>query len=138
MMFKPPKIVENLDRRLFEQEYELEFPSAEQYKGQFIADMEAWESVVKDFPENIKFEIDGILYRLEKDEEINTGLLRQLAVIFRGNAKDERGQRIAKWLDVIADYADFFAEAVDIVIDSGLGLASGEGERTEADEIGEG
>lgn len=125
---KPLKIVEGLGRRLLEQEYELEFPAVEQYKGQFIADMEAWESVVADFPENIQLEIDGLLFRLEESEEIDTGRLRQLATIFHGNAKDEFGYRIAKWLKTIADYADFFAEAVDIIVDSGLGLAAGEEE----------
>lgn len=123
---KPAKLVPDMSGRIFEQEHELEFPSAEQYKGQFISDMEAWESVVSGFPENVQLEIDGLLLRLEESEEIDTGRLRQLATIFRGNSKDAYGFRIARWLEVMADFADFFAEAVDIIIDSGLGLAAGE------------
>ncbi len=105
---------------------ELEFPSAEQYKGQFISDMEAWESVVNEFSENVQLEVDGILYRVEQGENIDTTLLRQLATVFRGNAKSDQAVRIAKWLDTLADYADFFGEAVDIIVDSGVGLAAGE------------
>ena len=108
-------------RKLTEQEWELEFPSAEQYKGQFAHDMEAWETVVNSFPEDVQLEIEGLLYRMEDAEHVDNNLMRQLSTIFQGNSKDDQGQRIAKWLKVLADFGDFFAEAHDLIIDSHLG-----------------
>ena len=106
--------------KLSEQEWELEFPNVNQYKGQFAHDMEAWEHVVDQFPEDVQFEIDGILYRMEDSEHVDTTLLRQLATIFQGNSKEDAGQRISKWLNTMADFGDFFPEAMDMIVDSHL------------------
>lgn len=117
--------------KLAEQEWELEFPSVDQYKGQFTSDMQAWEDVVDSFPENVQTEIDGILLRIEEAENVNTTLLRQLATIFKGNSDDDRGLKIAKWIKIMADFGDFFPDAVDAIVDMGSGEEEGEEEKPE-------
>lgn len=108
--------------------WEIEFPSAEQLKSHFVTDMERFDEVVMSFPENIQQAIEGILYRLEDAEEVDSGLLRQLATIFQGNAKTDEAVRMGKWIRTTADFADFFREAIDVLIDASLGLAPGEAE----------
>lgn len=108
--------------------WEIEFPSAEQLKSHFVTDMEQFDTVVGSFPENIQTAIEGILYRLEDADEVDSGLLRQLATIFQGNSQNEEALRIGKWIRTIAEFADFFREAIDVLIDASLGLAPGEAE----------
>lgn len=108
--------------------WEIEFPSAEQLKSHFVTDMERFDEVVGSFPENIQHAIEGILYRVEDAEDVDSGLLRQLATMFQGNGKTEEAIRIAKWIRTTADFADFFREAIDVLIDASLGLAPGEAE----------
>jgi hypothetical protein len=108
--------------------WEIEFPSAEQLKSHFVTDMEQFDAVVGSFPENIQTAIEGILYRLEDADEVDSGLLRQLATIFQGNSQNEEALRIGKWIRTIAEFADFFREAIDVLIDASLGLAPGEAE----------
>lgn len=108
--------------------WEIEFPSAEQLKSHFVTDMDRFDAVVGSFPENIQQAIEGVLYRLEDAEEVDTGLLRQLATMFQGNSKTDEALRIGKWIRTIADFADFFREAIDVLIDASLGLAPGEAE----------
>ena len=105
-----------------DQEWELEFPDAEQYAPSFGNDLSAWPEVVAGFPEDVQESIDGLLYHLEASDEVETDLLRKIALLFRGNADGrEDALRIAKWLDKMADFADFFAEGVDYLLDVAVG-----------------
>jgi hypothetical protein len=100
------------------QEPKLAIPSVSQFKGQFASDIGAWTPVIKEFSDNVQLEIMGLLYRMEDSEDISTGMFRQLATIFRGNSKEEKGLRIAEWLEYMADSGDFFRESVDAVVET--------------------
>ena len=114
--------------------WEIEFPTAEQLKSHFVKDMDKFDDVIAAFPENIQHAIEGTLYRLEDAEEVDSGLLRQLATMFQGNAQTDEAIRIGKWIRTIADFADFFREAIDVLVDASLGLAPGEVEPEEQPE----
>ena len=113
MGLKPDKLVE--------QELGQEIPNPAQYESQFLHDMKEWASVVSKLPEDVQLEIDGLLLQAEEAEHVDTDALRQLAAVFKNNAKDEAGQKIGVWIKTIADFGDFFPRAVDIIVDSHLG-----------------
>jgi hypothetical protein len=113
--------------------WEVEFPTAEQLKSHFAKDMADFEDIVHSFPENVQLQIEGILYRMEDAEEVSSDLLRQLATIFHGNAQTDEALRVSKWIKTIAEFADFFREAIDVLVDASLGLAPGEVEAPEGD-----
>lgn len=113
MGLKPDKLVE--------QDRAPEIPNPAQYEGQFLLDMKEWASVVSKLPENVHLEIEGLLLQAEESEHIDTDALRKLATVFKNNAKDEAGQKIATWIKTIADFGDFFPRAVDIIVDSHIG-----------------
>jgi len=119
-----------------EQGWELEFPSAEQYAPSFAGDITAWPDIVSRFPDDVQEEIDGLLYRIEESDDVETDLLRQLSLIFKGNAEGrEDALRISQWLDKMADYADFLSEGIDFILDLAVGDEEDEAEGEEAENL---
>jgi len=99
--------------------------------GQFVKDLELWESVFATLPEDVQDEVEGILYQADDAEEMRPSSMRQLAVIFNGNAKENNAVRIGKAIQFLADAMEFAPAAQDIMIDSHVGEA-------DDDEEGEG
>jgi len=105
----------------FREEDDVEVPSASAYHGQFLAALQNWEEVVSKFPEDAQEQLDTLVLRLEGTSEVDTGMVRQIAAVFKANSIDENGTQLAYWLDVIADFADFFAKATNAIVDASLG-----------------
>ena len=104
-----------------ENDLDMEFPSVENIKKQFALAMEEWPVVFESLDETTQTTIDGLLLRLEESDDMSPGLLRQLGLILKTNATNESAQRVAKWMKVVSDLSDFFAESVDIVVNNILG-----------------
>lgn len=115
------------------QEQQQVYPSLQQLMGQFVKDLELWESVFATLPEDVQDEVEGILYQADDAEEMRPSSMRQLAVIFNGNAKDNNAVRIGKAIQFLADAMEFAPAAQDIMIDSHVGEADDD-EEGEGDE----
>lgn len=115
------------------QEQIQQYPSLQQLLGQFVKDLELWESAFESFPEDVQDEIEGILYQADDAEEMRPASMRQLAVIFNGNAKDNNAVRIGKAIQFLADAMEFVPAAQDMMIDSHVGESDDE-EEGEGDE----
>ena len=107
--------------KMMEQEDAPAYPNAAQYERDFLDALSAWDSVFGSFPEDVQLTVEGLLLQAEEADHVHTDALRKLATVFRTNAKDQAGQRIANWIQVIADFGDFFGRAVNIIVDSHLG-----------------
>jgi hypothetical protein len=110
------------------QEQQQVYPSLQQLMGQFVKDLELWESAFATFPEDVQDEIEGVLYQADGAEEMLPSSMRQLAVIFNGNAKDNSAVRIGKAIQFLADSMEFVPAAQDIMIDSHVGETDDEDE----------
>jgi hypothetical protein len=108
------------------QEQQQVYPSLQQLMGQFVKDLELWESVFATLPEDVQDEVEGVLYQADDAEEMRPSSMRQLAVIFNGNAKDNNAVRISKAIQFLADAMEFAPAAQDIMIDSHVGESDDE------------
>ena len=114
--------------KLMEQEDAPSYPNAAQFENEFLDALSAWDRVFASFPDDVQLTVEGLLLQAEEADHVHTDALRKLATVFRANAKDQAGQRISNWIQVIADFGDFFGRAVNIIVDSHIGPEDDEDE----------
>lgn len=97
------------------------YPSIEQMLSRVSEDLGAWEEVVQTFPEDVKDEVEGLIYKMESSDGFDASPIKQLVLIFKENVKDEKGKPVVDALQFVANILQLAPAAHEMVVDAHLG-----------------